>query len=60
MTRYIVTVVLSLAAFANLALAQKSPVELGGVKWERDLDRALESAEATGRDVFVLFQEVPG
>ena len=36
------------------------PRELGRVTWLRDLDRALETARAKKRDVFVLFQEVPG
>jgi hypothetical protein len=33
------------------------PMELGTVKWSRDLDAALETSE---KPVFLLFQEVPG
>ncbi len=36
------------------------PRELGDVKWERDLGVALDRARKEKRDVFVLFQEVPG
>jgi len=34
--------------------------ELGEVRWYRDLDTALAVSEATGKDVLILFQEVPG
>lgn len=53
--------VLALSLLAPIAGAQaENPVELGAVKWERDLDRALARSKSTGRDIFVLFQEVPG
>ena len=35
-------------------------IEVGTVKWGRDLDAALASSKNTGRPLFVLFQEVPG
>jgi hypothetical protein len=36
------------------------PIEAGTVRWQRDLDRALEQSAETGKPVFVLFQEIPG
>ncbi len=42
------------------AAAGGNPVEVGKVKWGRDLDAALETAAEAGKPVFVLFQEVPG
>jgi len=36
------------------------PVELGTVKWSRDLDAALEASKKSAKPVFLLFQEVPG
>ncbi len=36
------------------------PVELGEVKWIRQLDKGLQQAEAANKMVFILFQEVPG
>ncbi|GJQ57932.1 MAG: hypothetical protein D8M57_04185 [Candidatus Scalindua sp. AMX11] len=40
--------------------AKENPVEVGSVKWGRDLDDALTKSSETGRPVFLLFQEVPG
>ncbi len=40
--------------------ATSQPVELGKVRWGRDLPAALAESERTGRPVFLLFQEVPG
>lgn len=45
---------------APAANSSGNPVELGTVSWERDLDRGLEIAKKKKRDVFLLFQEVPG
>ncbi len=36
------------------------PIELGKVRWGRDLPKALAEADRTGRPIFLLFQEVPG
>lgn len=36
------------------------PVELGKVKWGRDLGAALKASKKTGKPVFAFFQEVPG
>lgn len=40
--------------------AKENPIEIGLVKWGRDLDQALRLSGETGRPVFLLFQEVPG
>jgi hypothetical protein len=40
--------------------AKENLVEVGLVKWGRDLDGALKTSAETGRPVLVLFQEVPG
>ena len=44
----------------TIATATENPVEVGTVKWGRDLDAALASSKESGKPVFVLFQEVPG
>jgi hypothetical protein len=36
------------------------PVELGDVRWNRDLDKALEVSGRSGKPVLLFFQEVPG
>lgn len=38
----------------------KNPIEVGDVRWGRDLDAALENSANTGKPVLVLFQEIPG
>ncbi|MDF1712176.1 MAG: hypothetical protein P1U90_08045 [Akkermansiaceae bacterium] len=35
-------------------------VELGTVKWSRDLDATLAASKKSGKPVLLLFQEVPG
>ena len=37
-----------------------NPIEVGDVRWGRDLDSALTNSAETGKPVLVLFQEVPG
>ncbi|MEL7338105.1 MAG: VPGUxxT family thioredoxin-like (seleno)protein, type 2, partial [Planctomycetota bacterium] len=37
-----------------------NPVEIGTVKWNRDLDAAYAESKKSGKPVFLLFQEVPG
>lgn len=39
---------------------EKQPIELGTVKWSRDLSATLASSKESGKPVFLLFQEVPG
>ena len=36
------------------------PVELGTIQWHRSLDEGIRIADASGRPVLILFQEVPG
>ncbi len=62
-----VTVSLTLcAAFLSPTLSSQepassnNPIEVGTVKWNRDLDAAFASSKSTGKPVFLLFQEVPG
>ena len=51
---------LLLSTLLSTLLPAQSPVELGDVRWGRDFDAALRQAEAKGKPVFLLFQEVPG
>ncbi len=44
----------------ELAALQKQRVEVGTVRWGRDLDGAFKKSKASGKPVFLLFQEVPG
>ena len=46
------------AAFSGETIT--NPIEVGDVRWGRDLDAALENSAKTGKPVLVLFQEVPG
>lgn len=51
--------------FALLAVAcchaeNANPIEVGTVKWGRDLPEALAASKESGKPVFLLFQEVPG
>ena len=39
---------------------KSTPVELGMVKWNRDLDAAQNLSKSSGRPILMLFQEVPG
>jgi len=36
------------------------PIEVGMVRWQRELNDALRDAQAVNKPVFALFQEVPG
>ncbi|MDJ0623784.1 MAG: VPGUxxT family thioredoxin-like (seleno)protein, type 2 [Desulfocapsaceae bacterium] len=44
----------------NETFELKNPVEVGDVRWQRDLDAALTKSRATQTPVLVLFQEIPG
>ena len=52
----------ALACCLALRAAEKgaNPVELGRVKWLRDIGEGLAEAKKSGKPVLVLFQEVPG
>ncbi len=47
-------------AWAGRTERSQNPVELGTVSWYRNYDEARAIAKKTDRDLFVLFQEVPG
>ncbi|MEM9282203.1 MAG: VPGUxxT family thioredoxin-like (seleno)protein, type 2 [Verrucomicrobiota bacterium] len=49
-----------LAAITFAFVKAREPVELGKVKWGRDLEAALSASQENGKPVFALFQEVPG
>ncbi len=59
---------ISIALLALLATAfpvnddsnKSTPVELGLVQWNRDLEAAQKISESSGRPMLMLFQEVPG
>lgn len=40
--------------------AHDNPIELGKVNWLRDYDQAQRLSAETDKDIFILFQEVPG
>ncbi|MDF1661667.1 MAG: hypothetical protein P1V97_07835 [Planctomycetota bacterium] len=45
----------------NPALGQdKAPVELGKVRWTRDLAAAYKLSKTSKKPIFAFFQEVPG
>lgn len=48
------------AAGESSAAQSASARELGAVRWGRDYDAAVARSRASGRPVFLLFQEVPG
>lgn len=47
-------------AATSESAASRNPVEIGLVRWNRDLDASLDQSKQSGKPVFVLFQEVPG
>jgi hypothetical protein len=49
-----------LAGCRNEEAAEIRAVEVGEVRWGRNLDAALASSKSSGKPVFLLFQEVPG
>lgn len=42
------------------AEAIKNPIEVGNVRWGRDLEAAFRDSANSGKPVLLLFQEVPG
>jgi len=60
-TIVIATLSLALALLLQIGLSYgQTPVEVGQVKWNRDLEAAKATAKQTGKPLFVQFQEVPG
>ena len=51
---------LSIGFLATSGETMENPIEVGDVRWGRDLDAALENSAKSGKPVLVLFQEVPG
>jgi hypothetical protein len=45
---------------AGIPLISQNPVELGTVKWQRDIHQAVTLSKQSGKPVFILFQEIPG
>jgi len=54
----LITLAIGVTAFSGETI--KNPIEVGDVRWGRDLDAALENSAKTGKPVLVLFQEIPG
>jgi hypothetical protein len=54
----IVILIIGVSAFGGET--SNNPVEVGDVRWARDLDGALAKSAKTGIPVLVLFQEIPG
>lgn len=50
--------------FLNLLILQplfaQAPIELGEVKWLRDIKEATQQAKQSGKPILILFQEIPG
>ena len=58
----VLTILIILAVGATVFSSEtiKNPIEVGDVRWGRDLDAALEYSAKSGKPVLVLFQEIPG
>jgi len=51
---------LGLVLFSGGCMAESANIEVGDVKWQRDLDAAYDLSKESGKPVLILFQEVPG
>lgn len=49
-----------IALASQTVFAAKNPIEVGNVTWSQDYEASLKLSEASGKPVFLLFQEVPG
>ena len=56
----IIAIGLIFQAAAFCLTLQDNPVEVGNVRWGRDLDEALQQSRQTGRPIILFFQEIPG
>jgi hypothetical protein len=54
----IILLTIVFTAFSGKAV--ENPIEIGNVRWGRDLDQALKNSADTGKPVLILFQEIPG
>ncbi len=55
-----ILIILTIGVTAFSGEKIKNPIEVGDVRWGRDLDAVLENSAKTGKTVLVLFQEIPG
>ena len=55
-----ILIILAVGVAAYGGETTRNPVEVGDVRWGRDLDAALKNSAKTGKPVLVLFQEIPG
>jgi hypothetical protein len=56
-----IAVILLLGMAVSIDDAKKpTPIELGLVNWNRDLEAAQAISRSSGRPILMLFQEVPG
>ena len=55
-----ILIALAIGATAFSGEIIENPIEVGDVRWGRDLDAALDNSAKTGKPVLVLFQEIPG
>ena len=61
MKSILITLSIVLTAFSGVSgKTTGNPIEVGDVRWGRDLDAAFENSAKAGKPVLVLFQEVPG
>jgi len=54
------TCCLLFSLICTIGYSQKQYVELGHVQWLRNYDEAIEKSKSENKDIFLLFQEVPG
>ncbi len=60
---FLIAAGITLAALAGCRSEKPAAIhdiEVGKVRWGRDLDTALAASKSSGKPVFLLFQEVPG
>ena len=68
-TIFILAILLAAQVFAKPAPQETAdadgqrvdqPIELGNVRWSRDLDAAVSNSKKQNKPIALLFQEVPG
>ena len=52
--------ILVILASYLIPLQAQKPIELGEVKWIRDIREAISNSKQSGKPILILFQEVPG
>ena len=48
------------AVLSGLVFAQKQPIEVGLIQWQKNYQQALKHSQKSNKPIFALFQEVPG